>query len=202
MRVKHKGTRCVRHPAEPRVLLGVAAAVWIGLGGTPQAQQSAGYIGIYGGGPLYKHIVANIAEVQNSGFTEVIVWSVEVSSTGDLNLNGEFPLTANGSYIGDRTEPNFAADLAVFKRGAPKRITLSIGSSNIGDFQNIKAIVAAQGTGPTIILYKDFQALKQALPSVDAIDFDDENSQDANSTTQFAVMLGKLGYEVTMSPFR
>ena len=42
--------------------------------------------------------------------------------------------------------------------------------------------------------------MKKALP-VDAIDFDDENSYDAESTTKFAVMLGKLGYKVTMNPY-
>lgn len=165
------------------------------------AAAATGYTGIYGGGPLYKHVASNIAEIQNSGFTEVIVWSVEVSSTGDLNLNGEFPLTSNGVYVGNNTWPNFASDLAAMKQGSVKRITFSIGSSNVGDFQHIQSLVQTQGTGSSSILYKAFQALKQALPSIDAIDFDDENNYDANSTTQFAVMLGNLGYNVTMSPY-
>lgn len=163
--------------------------------------QTTGYNGIYGGGPLYKHVAANISEIENSGFTEVIVWSVEVNSAGDLNLNGEFPLTSGGAYVGNNTWPSFAADLVTMKQGTPKRITLSIGSSNVGDFQDIKALVNAQGTGSTSILYKDFQALKAALPSVDAIDFDDENSYDSASTVAFAVMLGNLGYHVTISPY-
>ena len=54
----------------------------------------------------------NITEIQNSGFTEAIVWSVEVKSNGDLNLNGEFPLTSNGAYVGDQTHPDFAANMA------------------------------------------------------------------------------------------
>lgn len=163
--------------------------------------QSTGYIGIYGGGPMYKHVASNISEIENSGFTEVIVWSVEVNSAGDLNLNGEFPLTSGGAYVGNNTWPSFAADLVTMKQGTPKRITLSIGSSNVGDFQDIKALVNAQGTGSNSILYKDFQALKAALPSVDAIDFDDENSYDSASTVAFAVMLGNLGYHVTISPY-
>lgn len=198
MQVTNVRTNCVRRSARLGLLLGAGAAGMMGFTG---AAQAVGYTGIYGGGPLYKHVAANISEIRNSGFSEVIVWSVEVSSIGDLNLNGEFPLTSNGAYVGNSTEPNFAADLAAFKQGSAKRITLSIGSSNVGDFQNIKALVAAQGTGPSSILYKDFQALKQALPQIDAIDFDDENSQDANSTTQFAVMLGNLGFQVTMSPY-
>ena len=160
-----------------------------------QASAQTGYVGIFGGGPLYKHVTSNIDEIENSGFTEVIVWSVEVSPTGDLNLNGEFPLTANGAYVGNQTYPNFPADLATMKQGSVQRVTLSIGSSNVGDWQNIEALVNAQGTGPDSILYKDFQALKSAIPSLDAIDFDDENNQDLASTTAFSVMLGNLGYK-------
>ncbi len=155
--------------------------------------QTVGYTGIFGGGPLYKNAAANITELENSGFTEVIVWSVEVNSTGDLNLNGEFPLTSNGVYIGAQTYPDFAANMAQLKQGTVKRITFSIGSSNYGDWEDIKALVDSQGTGPTSILYKDFQALKAAIPALDAIDFDDENSFDAPSTIAFGVMLGNMG---------
>src|SRR5271170_7872071 len=66
-----------------------------------------GYTGIFGGGPFYKNAANNILEIENSGFTEAIVWSVEVNSVGDLNFNGEFPLTSNGVYIGNQTHPAF-----------------------------------------------------------------------------------------------
>jgi hypothetical protein len=155
-----------------------------------------GYVGIFGGGPFYKNAANNIREIQNSGFTEAIVWSVEVNSTGDLNLNGEFPLTSNGVYIGDQTHPDFASNMALLKQGNVKRITLSIGSSNYGDWEDIASLVNSQGTGPGSILYQDFQALKTAIPALDAVDFDDENSFDLNTTVQFGVMLGNLGYHV------
>jgi len=164
------------------------------------AAAQTGYVGILGGGPVYKHIPKNIRELKKSGFNELIVWSVEVNPSGDLNLNGEFPLTAAGSYIGNQTYPDFASDLNKIKRGSVTRVTLSIGSSNVGDWQDIKSLVDSQGTGKDSILYKDFKALKQALP-IDAIDFDDENSYDSSSTVEFAVMLGKLGYNVTMNPY-
>lgn len=164
------------------------------------AAAQTGYVGILGGGPVYKHIPKNIRELTNSGFNELIVWSVEVNSTGDLNLNGEFPLTSAGTYIGNQTYPRFPSDLKKIKQGAVTRVTLSIGSSNYGDWEDIKSLVDSQGTGPDSILHKDFAALKAALP-VDAIDFDDENSYDSASTIKFAVMLGKLGYKVTMNPY-
>ena len=186
-------------PRSRRMRLGgVCGALMLCGAGTAAAQ--TGYVGILGGGPVYKHNVTNINELKKSGFNELIVWSVEVNSAGDLNLNGEFPLTSAGAYIGNQTYPDFPADLAKIKSGTVKRVTLSVGSSNYGDWEDIKALVDKQGTGPNSILYKDFAALKAALP-IDAVDFDDENSYDESSTEAFAVMLGKLGYKVTINPY-
>jgi len=168
-------------------------------GSTALAQ--IGLTGIFGGGPFYKNAAANITEIENSGFTEAIVWSIEVSSTGDLNFNGEFPLTSNGAYIGDQTYPDFASNMAQLKQGTVQRVTFSIGSSNYGDWENITALVKAQGTGVNSILYKDFVALKAAIPALDAIDFDDENSFNAPTTIAFGVMLGQLGYHVAPDAF-
>ena len=184
--------RRARRMASALLLSGACA-----FAGTAAAK---GYVGILGGGPVYKHVTKNITELEKSGFNELIVWSVEVNPAGDLNLNGEFPLTSAGAYIGNQTYPDFPADLKKMKKGSVKRITLSIGSSNFGDWEDIKALVDSQGTGPSSILYQDFAALKAALP-IDAIDFDDENSYDSSSTIAFAVMLGNLGYKVTMNPY-
>ena len=167
----------------------------------PAAFAQTGYTGIFGGGPFYKNAANNITEIENSGFTEAIVWSVEVKSNGDLNFNGEFPLTSNGAYIGDQTHPDFPGNMAQLKQGTVKRVTFSIGSSNFGDWQDITTLIQQQGTGPDSILYKDFQALKTAIPALDALDFDDENSYDAPTTIAFGVMLGKLGYHVVPDPY-
>jgi len=99
-----------------------------------------GFTGIFGGGPFYKtanfNVPKDIAEIEHSGFSEAIVWSVEVNSQGDLNFNGEFPLTSNGAYIGNQTYPNFPADMATLKKaGIVRRVTFSIGSSNYGDWK-------------------------------------------------------------------
>ncbi|HVZ92344.1 MAG TPA: hypothetical protein VG843_11890 [Rhizomicrobium sp.] len=179
----------------------VAAAALAGVllaAGSAAAQ--TGWVGILGGGPIYQRDPVNIKELKKAGFNELIVWSVEVKENGDLNLNGEFPLTSGGEYIGDKMWPRFARDLRNIKTGKVKRVTFSIGSSNYGDFENIKALVDSQGTGKKSILYKDFAALAAALP-IDAIDFDDENGYDNESTVKFALMLGKLGYHVTMNPY-
>lgn len=182
-----------------RHALMTAAGLAVVLAGS--SVSGAGTAGIFGGGPFYNNATNNINEIKNSGFTEAIVWNIEVKANGDLNFNGEFPLVSNGTYIGAQTHPDFASNMAALKTGTIKRITFSIGSSNVGDWQDVKALVNAQGTGSTSILFRNFQALKAAIPSVDALDFDDENSFDQASTVQFAVMLGNLGYHVVLDPF-
>jgi len=165
-----------------------------------------GFTGIFGGGPFYKtanfNVPKNIAEIEHSGFSEAIVWSVEVSAAGDLNFNGEFPLTSKGVYVGNKTYPNFPADMAKLKKaGIVKRVTFSIGSSNYGDWEDITSLVNSQGVGPKSILYRDFKALKKAIPALDALDFDDENSYNLETTVKFGVMVGKLGYHVLPDPY-
>ncbi len=172
--------------------LGVSAAA---------ASAQTGYTGIFGGGPLYINATNNINEIKNSGFTEVIVWNIEVKTNGDLNFNGEFPLVSNGVYIGGQTHPDFAGNMALLKQGTVRRVTFSIGSSNVGDWQDVTALVNAQGTGMDSILYKNFAALKAAIPALDALDFDDENSYDTPTTIAFGVMVGGLGYHVNPDPY-
>jgi hypothetical protein len=203
--VKHsKKMRLIYPSRQATVVRGAALLLFlllaVAFSGVAASAQT-GFTGIFGGGPFYKNASANITEIENSGFTEAIVWSVEVSSTGDLNFNGEFPLTSGGVYVGDQTHPDFAANMALLKQGTVRRVTFSIGSSNFGDWQDITALVKSQGTGPTSILYKDFQALKAAIPALDAIDFDDENSFNSPTTIAFGVMLGQLGYHVMPDAF-
>ena len=172
-----------------------------GLACSAAAFGQSGYTGIFGGGPLYINATNNINEIKNSGFTEVIVWNIEVKTNGDLNFNGEFPLVSNGIYIGGQTHPDFAGNMAVLKQGTVKRITFSIGSSNFGDWQDVTALVNSQGTGMDSILYKNFAALKAAIPALDALDFDDENSYNTPTTIAFGVMLGGMGYHINPDPY-
>ena len=180
-------------------MTGLAAAILtLGVGLTSVRAADAG---VYGGGVFYKSAAANITEIKTSGFTEAIVWNIAVNTSGDLNFNYEFLLCQNGAYVGNSTYADFPANMAALKQGTVNRLTFSIGSSNTGVFQAIQSLVTSQGTGPTSVLYKNFQALKAAIPSVDAIDFDDENCYDKTSMSAFAVMLGNLGYKVSLCPY-
>ena len=70
---------------------------------------------------------------------------------------------------------------------------MCIGGWQDTSYNNIESLVASQGTGPGSMLYKNFQALKNAVPGIDAINDDDEQTYDLNSSTNFANMLGGFG---------
>lgn len=160
--------------------------------------------GIYGGGPIYTQGPTTIPNLQASGFVEVIVWNIAVNPAGDLNFNYEFPLVADGVYIGDAKHADFRQNMADLKvaPSSVAKLTFSVGSSNPGVFEAIRDLIGAQGIGPTSILYRNFAALKEAFPGLDAIDFDDENCYDTDSMVNFAVMLGNIGFEVNLCPYR
>src|ERR1700722_18425634 len=128
-------TSFLTKPLQNRLRRSTFATLVVLLGGIA-ATRSAGAAtsGIFGGGPFYKSAASNINEIRTSGFTEAIVWNIEVKSNGDLNFNGEFPRCSGGVYIGGQDRPDFASNMAALKTGTVKRITFRIGRSNIGDW--------------------------------------------------------------------
>src|ERR1044072_1387562 len=159
--------------------------------------------GIYAGGPVYKNRNYSISELKGSGYTCVVVWTIHIDASGNLNFNAEFPLVQNGSYIGGSTYPNFAGDIASLKTAPTtiNRVEFCLAAWGSSTFANIKNLIAAQGTGSTSILYRNFQAIRNTFPTVDAIGFDDETTYDVSSATAFAVMLGGLGFKVSLVPY-
>ncbi len=85
------------------------------------------------------------------------------------------------------------------------RIEVCIIDASGGSFTNIKNLVASQGTGTNSILYKNISALEAAVPAITAVDFDDEDAYvyvyNNESSKAFALMLGTIGYKVTMCPY-
>ena len=161
------------HIPLPSTFLARIAAVfsccwWSAFHPNPRQRQT-GYTGIFGGGPFYKNATNNITEIENSGFTEAIVWSVEVNSIGDLNFNGEFPLTSNGVYIGDQTHPDFAGE-----HGAAETRHGEAGHLQHRLFQ-FRRLAGHHGAGEitghrhrTAFSIKTSPRLKAAIPALDA----------------------------------
>ena len=157
---------------------------------------------IFAGGPIY-YDDYSIDELRNSGFTTVIVWTIHINKSGDLNLNGEFLLCKDGEYVGSEKYPSFPKKLSLLKSSPTSINRIEIGLSAWGSptFDNIKAIVDSVGTLEQTILYRNFKSLLNNIPVIDAINFDDESTYDDSSATKFAVMLADIGYKVTLAPY-
>lgn len=159
---------------------------------------SAATSAIYGRERLYTLDDADTAMLKTK-YTTVILFVVDVESNGDLNYNGNHLLVQNGRYVGD---PGWGARLAALKTAPTTihRIEVCTGGSGARSFFHIQDLIAAQGIGPSSILYKNFQVLKNAL-GVDAIDYDDELDYDAGSSVAFGNLVASLGMKVTLAPY-
>lgn len=165
--------------------------------------QSCGVSAIYGGGPFYLTPATTIPEIRTSGFTTAVIWTIHIDTLGNFNYNAEFPIVANGQYIGHNLHPDFPHNVALLKTAPTsiRRIEVGLSAWGSSTFQNIKKLITANGTGPTTTLYKNFKALKDSIPEIDAINFDDESTYDVTTSVQLAVMLGGLGYKVALCPY-
>jgi hypothetical protein len=161
---------------------------------------------LYSGGPLGPtQIDQHITDIQQSGFTTVVLWSFHIASNGDITFNDPPTLVSGGKYIGDTSWPGKVAQLKQ-NGSSVSKIFLSVGAGGVSDFTHIQKLIQQYGTGPTSILCQNFMALRQAFTIngqcvVDGIDFDNEDNYDQDSMVQFAVMLFNMGFEVTFCPY-
>ncbi|GAA5124489.1 hypothetical protein GCM10023212_24450 [Luteolibacter yonseiensis] len=150
--------------------------------------------GVYVGNDFYPPIT-KIEAARTSGFNRLFLFTLHISANGDVYYN-DTPVVRNGVYVGD---PAWASSLAAL-RPEIHRIELVIGSWGDQSFSNIKSLVASDGTGSGSLLYKSFEALKNAT-GADAIQFDDESTYDVSSAVKFGKMIAGLGMKVTLCPY-
>ncbi len=143
-----------------------------------------------------------VQALKESGFTMVEIWTIHVLKNGTLNINMEFPIVADGKYIGDKTHPQFKNDVASLKQGS-NITTVNFGLSAWGSptFSNIKDLIDSEGMKKESILHRNFMALKEHFPHVDAIDFDDEVTYELISATRFGIMLADIGFKIAVVPY-
>jgi hypothetical protein len=165
---------------------------------------------IYAGGAFAFGQQLAVNDLQTSGYSAIIIWSVHVSATGSLSLNNT-AFVANGVYSEAETMnlPNRLAQLSK----AGMQIIFSVGSGGVGDYANIEALLNGGVPGPGNALYDNFLALKTAMVNaggnIDTIDFDNEEIQPgynsksmAQVMTNFGIMLGNIGYNsVSFCPY-
>lgn len=153
---------------------------------------------IYGGGPFYQGGQSVMNTLRASGFNTVMLWSIHVQENGDLYLN-DIKICSNGSYIGNPAWVNQLTSLKTAPTSV-KRIEVSVGAWGCKDFENIRTLINAQGTGTNSILYKNFLALKEAT-GADAVNYDDESCYDVTSAVTFGKMCAQMGYKITLAPY-
>jgi len=163
------------------------------------AQESA----IYAGGAVYRGRDYAIDELRNSGYTTLIIWTIHIENNGDLGFNGEFPLVKNGVYVGNDTYPNFPADIVRLKTAPTSinRVEFGLASAGSGTFNSVRNFYNSEGFGPGTTLYKNFAALKAAVPGIDAFNNDDEVTYHAPSAVAFTKMIASLGFKNAIVPY-
>ena len=152
------------------------------------------------GNDYYQFTTPSMAFDKASGFTTLITFAMHVNPDGTLLIGGDVACT-NGVYTGST---NWTSLITTLKT-PPTTVTryeVCIGGYGDTSYDNIKSLVASQGVGQSSILYRNFQALKNAVPGIDAINDDDEQTYDLNSSTSFVNLLGGLGYKFTMVPYQ
>jgi hypothetical protein len=143
---------------------------------------------------------SSIANLKESGWNVLFVFAFSVQSNGDITA-GSTPIVQNGMYVGD---PQWGSNVTALKT-PPTTVTryeVTIGGWGNGSYDAIKSLIASEGTGPTSTLYRNFQALKAAVPGIDAINDDDEQTYDVGSSTAFGQMINALGMKFTLVPYQ
>ena len=158
--------------------------------------------GIYAGGHIRRGRPGTITKLRNSGFTYLILFNVHVDPDGTLKTDGE-TICKNGEYVFAQTQPYYQEDIRNLKTEPTSitRIEICIGGWGNNSYGNIRNLVNSQGTGRNSILYKNFKALKEAVPEIDAVNNDTEQDYDAESATKFHIMMYDLGYKTTFAPY-
>lgn len=158
--------------------------------------------GVYVGGHIRRERPNTIKVLRNSGFTYVILFNVDVKADGTLTTDGD-TICHNGEYVFANKHPHYQEDIANLKTEPTSitRVEICIGGWGNGSYGNIRNLINAHGTGSGTMLYKNFRALKQAVPEIDAINNDTEQDYDYTTAAKFHVMMHKLGYMSTLAPY-
>lgn len=159
--------------------------------------------GVYVGGHIRRERPSTITKLKESGFTYVLLFNVHVNPDGTLLTDGE-TICENGEYVFNRTQPNYIRDINALKDkdSAIKRIEIVIGGWGNDSYNNIKAILNANsGSLAKTALYRNFRALKEALPIIDGVNNDDEQCYDVATAVRFHAMMYDLGYRTSIAPY-
>lgn len=157
---------------------------------------------VYVGGHFRRNRPTTVTNLRNSGFTTVILFNVHVDADGTLMTDGE-TICKDGEYVFANTQPYYVNDVKNLKKAptSVQRIEICIGGWGNDSYDHIKTLIENDGVGEETILYRNFKALKEAIPEIDAVNNDQEQCYDLASAKKFHKMMGDLGMTTTIAPY-
>ena len=172
---------------------------------TPAMSEDNLVSGIYVGGHIRRERPGTITKLRESGFTYALLFNVHVDSDGTLMTDGE-TICKNGQYVFVAEEKPVVArveDIRLLKTPPTSisRIEIVIGGWGNDSYNHIQSLINKNGTGRTTMLYRNFKALLEAVPGIDAVNNDDEQCYDVSTATKFHVMMYDLGCKTTLAPY-
>lgn len=158
--------------------------------------------GVYVGGHIRRERPGTISKLRQSGFTYVILFNVHVDVDGTLMTDGE-TICKDGVYVFNKTQPYYQQDVKNLKTPPTSisRVEICIGGWGNDSYDHIRDLIKKEGTGSNSILYRNFKALIEAVPEIDAVNNDDEHCYDVDAAAKFHIMMYRLGYKTTLSPY-
>jgi len=168
---------------------------------------------IYACGHIRRQREKAITNLKTSGYTTAIIFNVNVEADGTLTTDYDWAnqrpaeaggiICRDGKYVFGEYQPHFVDDVKSLLEAPTtiNRIELCIGGWGNGSYGNIRSLVNSAGTGAESILYRNFKALKEAIPEVVAVNNDQEQDYDVESATAFHRMLADIGYKTTVAPY-
>ena len=160
-------------------------------------------IAAYGEGILYPpNLALNMTNIQNAGWTSLMVSLFQVSTTGDISINGN-PLISNGKYVANSDWPQQLLNLK--GSGTIKTLLATFGGWDSA-FQNIQDIYNKNDTFKGTQLEANCKVFRDTFPAFDLIDMDVEypNGKPKNAQAAFIAfceMWIEVGFNITFCPY-
>lgn len=168
---------------------------------------------IYACGHIRRTRETAITNLKNSGYTTAILFNVNVEKDGSLTTDFSWDtqtaaeaggiICQNGEYVFDRYQPHYVDDIKslVTQPTTISRLEICIGGWGNGSYGNIRDFINRYGTGEETVLYRNFKALKEMIPEIEAVNNDQEQDYDVETAVKFHRMLADIGYKTTVAPY-
>lgn len=194
---------------KPRIKQLVTLSLLLLAGAADMYAQSA----IYACGHIRRNRASAITNLRNSGYTTAILFNVNVEEDGTLTTDYDWNnqtaaqaggiICQDGAYVFDKYQPRYVSDVQSLLKAPTSinRIEICIGGWGNGSYGKIKKLIERDGTGEETMLYRNFKALKEAIPEIVAVNNDQEQDYDVASAVAFHRMMDEIGYKTTVAPY-